>query len=248
MSHGRSGSARNGQHEAITPREREVAGLIAQGLSNEEIAERLVVTTGTVANHVAHILTKFGMRSRVEIAVKIANDRGRTDTTTLLGFLATLSKLDSATVQEAMTHAADVLAAAFAADKVDAFFYDERTDMLVALGTSQTPMGKRQHELGLHRLAVSNGGRTVRVFLDARSSRSGQVEKDPQELIAIWRDLGVRSTIAVPIEVGADQRGVLQVCSAQPEHFTEDQLQLLQFIAYWIGLVARDRATDHHEQ
>jgi GAF domain-containing protein len=41
----------------------------------------------------------------------------------------------------------------------------------------------------------------------------------------------------------AEERGVLQACSARPEQFTEDQLQLLQFVAYWIGLVARDRAT-----
>jgi DNA-binding NarL/FixJ family response regulator len=69
----------------VRPRpRREVAELIAQGLSNEEIVERLVVTTGTVANHVAHILTKPGMRSRVEIA----NDRGRTHAATLLSFLA----------------------------------------------------------------------------------------------------------------------------------------------------------------
>jgi DNA-binding NarL/FixJ family response regulator len=52
----------------ITPREQEVAELIAHGLSNQQIAERLVLTPGTVANHVGSILSKLGARSRVEVA------------------------------------------------------------------------------------------------------------------------------------------------------------------------------------
>src|SRR5437879_6909556 len=56
----------------LTPREREIAELIAEGLSNERIAERLVLTPGTVANHVAHILDKLGVQSRVQVAVTIA--------------------------------------------------------------------------------------------------------------------------------------------------------------------------------
>ena len=56
--------SRDGSSDSITPREQEVAGLIAQGLSNDEIAVRLVLTPGTVANHVAHILAKLGVRTR----------------------------------------------------------------------------------------------------------------------------------------------------------------------------------------
>jgi non-specific serine/threonine protein kinase len=53
----------------LTPREREVAHLVAQGKSNREIAESLVLSERTVENHVGNILTKLGFDSRAQIAV-----------------------------------------------------------------------------------------------------------------------------------------------------------------------------------
>ena len=66
MSEYRSPQERN---EALSPRQQEVAALVAQGLSNKEIAERLVITEGTTANHVETILKRLGLRNRVELAV-----------------------------------------------------------------------------------------------------------------------------------------------------------------------------------
>src|SRR5437773_7211996 len=54
---------------ALTPRQLEIATLIAGGLSNSEIADRLVVTKGTVANHVEHILRRLGFHCRTQVAV-----------------------------------------------------------------------------------------------------------------------------------------------------------------------------------
>jgi DNA-binding NarL/FixJ family response regulator len=54
--------------EALTPREREVLGLVAQGLSNKEIAERLYIQTGTVKNHVHNIFKKLDVSNREEAA------------------------------------------------------------------------------------------------------------------------------------------------------------------------------------
>jgi hypothetical protein len=138
-----------------------------------------------------------------------------------------LQQVDSATARDAMQHAASVLSAVFVAEKVDAFFYDASEEMLVALGTSDTPLGKRQHELGLNRLPLSSGGRTAWVFREQRPHRDGHVQKDELELPGIRRDLGIRSTIAAPIQVGAGPRGVLVASSQQPDQFTEDQLHLL---------------------
>ncbi|MET8681739.1 LuxR C-terminal-related transcriptional regulator [Streptomyces sp. NPDC004647] len=53
---------------ALTPREREIAVLISQGLSNREIAARLVIAQRTAEGHVEHILAKLGFHSRTQIA------------------------------------------------------------------------------------------------------------------------------------------------------------------------------------
>ena len=52
-----------------TKREIEVAGLIAEGLTNKEIAARLVISPRTVQGHVEHLLVKLGFTSRAQIAV-----------------------------------------------------------------------------------------------------------------------------------------------------------------------------------
>jgi DNA-binding NarL/FixJ family response regulator len=54
--------------QALTPREREVAALVADGLSNKQIARRLHITVGTVKHYVHQILEKTGLHTRVGIA------------------------------------------------------------------------------------------------------------------------------------------------------------------------------------
>jgi DNA-binding NarL/FixJ family response regulator len=61
----------------LTPREREVAGLIAQGLSNRDIAARLVISARTAETHVQHIMVKLGLTARAQIAAWTAADTGR---------------------------------------------------------------------------------------------------------------------------------------------------------------------------
>ena len=71
----------------LTPRQREIAGLIARGYSNAEIARELVLVPGTVANHVEQILMRLGFLNRAQVAAWAAElglhrpDSGKVDTT-----------------------------------------------------------------------------------------------------------------------------------------------------------------------
>jgi DNA-binding NarL/FixJ family response regulator len=54
----------------LTEREREVVALVAQGLSNEQIASKMVLAHGTVRNHISQIMEKCGLEHRTQIAVR----------------------------------------------------------------------------------------------------------------------------------------------------------------------------------
>ena len=62
----------NGRTSPLTPREQEVASLVSEGLTNQEIADRLVISIRTAEGHVENILRRLGFRSRSSIATWVA--------------------------------------------------------------------------------------------------------------------------------------------------------------------------------
>ena len=68
-------SANGGAEARLTPREQEILDLLAGGLDQRAIAERLVISPKTVATHIQRILGKLGVRSRAQ-AVAFAHQNG----------------------------------------------------------------------------------------------------------------------------------------------------------------------------
>ena len=64
-------AARDKADDGLTAREREIAGLVARGRTNREIAEQLVLSTRTIEAHLRNIYAKLGVRSRVELATAL---------------------------------------------------------------------------------------------------------------------------------------------------------------------------------
>jgi DNA-binding NarL/FixJ family response regulator len=57
---------------SLSTREHEVAALVTEGLTNRQIASRLVIATRTVDNHVQHIFDKLAVSSRAQVAARVA--------------------------------------------------------------------------------------------------------------------------------------------------------------------------------
>jgi signal transduction histidine kinase/DNA-binding CsgD family transcriptional regulator len=230
--------ARSPGREALTMRQRQIAALVARGYTNQQIATELVITPGTAANHIQAMMRRLEMSSRAELAAWATEFDLGTAQNRLLGTLQRLLEIHPLDMDSALDSATVAVAEALGAEKVDAFLYDPTTTTLVARGTSPTPLGRKQHGLGLHLLPVANGGRMVEVYQTGTPRRSGRVDRDRQELRGIRVELGVRSDITVPLEVRGERRGVLSAVSTTPEFFSEGDLQFLATVSRWVGMVA----------
>lgn len=62
--------------QALSPREYQVARLVASGRSNRQIAERLVISEQTVKNHIQSIFRKLAISNRVELTIRIQRVKG----------------------------------------------------------------------------------------------------------------------------------------------------------------------------
>jgi two-component system OmpR family sensor kinase len=157
----------------------------------------------------------------------------------LLATLERLLAIDETDLHGALDRACQMVAEALRADKVDAALYDASSETLVAAGTSHTPMGRKQHAIGMNRLPVANGGREVDVFLTGIPYATGQADQDPGQLRGMTEGLGIRSVIIVPLEVAGTRRGVFLASSTQPNFFAEDDIRFLKAVSRWVGMIAQ---------
>jgi two-component system, OmpR family, sensor kinase len=155
----------------------------------------------------------------------------------LLTTLQHLLTIDAPELRPALDQASTLIAEAVGADKVDVFLYEAASNSLVALGTSDTPLGHRQHALGLDRLPLANGSPPVTVFQTGAPYLTGHVDQDPDQPRGVVDGLGARSQLDVALVVNGERRGVLAVMSAEPERFSNRDLRFLEAVAGWIGLV-----------
>ena len=157
-----------------------------------------------------------------------------------LAVLEQLLALDALDLQSAFELAAHGLCAVLHADKVDVFVRED--DQLVAVGTSDTPMGRRERELGLDRLPLERCGRIGQVYTARCSFLSPRSDQDPAELPELVEQLGIRSSMGAPLVAGDEALGALLVTSGEPEAFDAADLRFLEAIAGWIGLVGHRAA------
>jgi two-component system OmpR family sensor kinase len=155
----------------------------------------------------------------------------------LLATLEQLLSIEGTTVETTLDRASDLIVKAIGAEKIDTFLYDPSTESLVAVGTSNTPMARRQREIGLDRIALANGGHEAQAFYTGDSYHIGDARQDPQVAPGMVRGLGVRSILVVPMPVNGEHRGVIQACSSHVDAFSDADLSFLQAVAFWIGTV-----------
>ena len=154
-----------------------------------------------------------------------------------------LLALEVLDLERALDAAAQQIADTMHADKVDVFLHEQASGELVAVGTNDSAMARKQKALGLDRVPVAGGGATAQVFRTGQSRLSRHLDQEPTELRGVVEDLGVRSQIGVPLDVRGERRGVVMVCSAEPEYFSEDDLRFTEAVASWVGLVGYRAAT-----
>jgi signal transduction histidine kinase len=155
-------------------------------------------------------------------------------------FRTTLERLlaiEATSLKTAMDEASDLIASALDAEKVDIFIKDEK-ETLIATGTSNTPLARKQKAVGLDRLPIANGGRFGEVYQTGRPYLNGAVDQDEGELLGVRQTLAIHSQMVVPLDLRSAGRGVLGVSCTEPDAFSDDDLRFLQAVAHWLGMVA----------
>src|SRR4051812_37438458 len=101
---------------------------------------------------------------------------GETGNGRLLETLQRLLSIQSPELRPSLDEASTLVGVALRADKVDVFLYEAERESLVAMGTSDTVVGRRQHAIGLDRQPIANDGPTVREFQTGEPHLTGRAD------------------------------------------------------------------------
>jgi K+-sensing histidine kinase KdpD len=162
-------------------------------------------------------------------------------TTTQDRLLTTLERMlgiEVTSLHGALESVAALLAEALSADRVHVFLHDPAADALVAAGASSTRSTNRRATGGRDRLPLAEGGPVVETFITGTPYSSLGPEQNAAEPHSLTRDLGARSAVCVPLQVGDTRRGVLVATSTSPNVFAERDLRFLLAAVQWVGMVA----------
>jgi transcriptional regulator with XRE-family HTH domain len=155
----------------------------------------------------------------------------------LLYTLERLIAIDETEPRKVLCQASSMIAEVMSAEKVDAFMFDPVSECLVAAGTSDTPMGRKQQELGLDRIPTNRHSREAEVYESGRSYLTGHGEEDPNMTAGFVEQLGVRSLVLVALNVAGERRGILAGASSRADQFSIYDLRFFDSVSRWIGLV-----------
>jgi transcriptional regulator with XRE-family HTH domain len=155
----------------------------------------------------------------------------------LLYALERILEVEGTEMHEVFEQTCTILGEALQADKVDIFLMEGATETLVAVGTSRTPMGRLQHEIGLNRVPLARGGTEVEVFQTGQTYETGLAAEDARVLPGIKSDLGVQSLIEIPVRIDGTVQGVLVISSAEPDRFTPEDRRFTEAASRWISLM-----------
>lgn len=169
--------------------------------------------------------------------IEEAREHERSEQQLLLDTLQALLAVEATELKSALDQASGMVREAVGAETVDVFLHDPATESLVIAGASHTPLGRRETEIGMDRLPITNGGRPVEVYESGDPYVTGCAERDPMVPAGFTDGLGVRSLAAVPLDVASRRRGLLQALSTEPDAFTQEELDFLMGVARWVGLL-----------
>ena len=157
----------------------------------------------------------------------------------LLRTLERLLQLDGTDLTGTLNAAAQLVGEAVGAEKVDLFLYHPENHTLQVAGLSDTPMSKREVELGLDRIAVADGGRIAEVFETGVPFVTGHANRDPAVVRGLTAGLGVRSMLVVPLDIADERWGVFQAASSLEDAFSEHDTRFFQAARTWVGLLVQ---------